>query len=82
MPAPLSGLSSESQPGMSLIRQTAGAVHPNLLSDLVFRPELITTISTTPLIPVEHRINHMSKWKYMQRPAQNRAQESDGGNDF
>lgn len=58
MPAPLSGLTSESQPGMSLIRTTAGAVHPNLVSLLVFSPGLITAISTALLIPTEHRINH------------------------
>lgn len=82
MPAPLSGLSSESQPGMSLIRLNAGAFHPNLLSTLVFRPGLITTISTTPLIPAERCIERMSKWKYMQRPAQSRAQKSERGNDY
>lgn len=58
MPAPLSGLTSESQPGMSLIRTTAGAVHPNLVSLLVFSPGLITAISTALLILTEHRINH------------------------
>lgn len=58
MPASLSGLTSESQPGMSLIRTTAGAVHPNLVSLLVFSPGLITAISTALLIPAEHRINH------------------------
>jgi len=61
------GLSSKSQSGMSPIRATAGELHPNLLSTLVWRPGLITTISTTPLIPSEDQINHMSIWKYMQK---------------